>query len=839
MGEKQRGSAEFGGLKESDSGYTGRMACAKMEIPAKIMRFAGLTAARGIVALVALAATCMAQGGIDVFLPGRHVETILALPVGLSMQKALLEDGTIILTDTNNQRIALLGTDGVVKTLAQLTNVVDSRGVAALPGDRVVYCVGGEIRVHDIHTGQIQRRGAIPSGEWSQALGSDTAGNVYAATSQNNLYRFDPDGRRDWMASNLPFTQISDVAVGRGGEVYVAGSSKVVKVDSARVTVVSDGLLNSELGWVAIRPDGKLYINDSVKHLQLYDPATGEASSVALPTGFSLGRDILVPSDEEILFQSQAAYFRYNLVSGAVTTVFTIDGNNKPFAVAGDGFLYIGTIWRMGVLNSRLARIGPGGAGKFQYLDSVPITMIQALEADSRGRLGLIEGNQLKRVEADGSLSTFSRFLPPNFFGLAMSSDGDWYVTTTNWADTIRIYRVREGGTSGQVIATIDNTVLPDSRMVDVSAAITPKGELAMVVSATTSAGHSYQRVYRANLDGSDFREVANLDSQRMGCQVDISAAPNGDLYVLGCVSGTTGTHNSIFLIDESNVPREAVRIATGNDPSSLWVDDQGNLWFSATNGVYRVPAAPANVRPRIMSVLGVLNGGSWSPEIAPNTWISIFGTNLASGSRSWMDSDFVDNRLPTQLDGVGVSIGGKPAYIAYISPTQLNVLVPDLEPGPYEIKAATPIGTTNIVSMPITQFAPALFRFDAAGGRYAAAVHPDGSYVGDPALLAGLAATPARPGEVVSLYGSGFGPVVGNADMGAAISNAQNLANAVTLKIGGVNATVKFAGLVGAGLVQLNVEVPKLADGDQPVTGSIGGVPLRNNPFITVQSRP
>ena len=40
--------------------------------------------------------------------------------------------------------------------------------------------------------------------------------------------------------------------------------------------------------------------------------------------------------------------------------------------------------------------------------------------------------------------------------------------------------------------------------------------------------------------------------------------------------------------------------------------------------------------------------------------------------------SDFVVNRLPTQLGGVSVSIDGKPAYVYYISPTQINVLAPD-----------------------------------------------------------------------------------------------------------------------------------------------------------------
>jgi uncharacterized protein (TIGR03437 family) len=508
--------------------------------------------------------------------------------------------------------------------------------------------------------------------------------------------------------------------------------------------------------------------------------------------------------------------------------------------VAGDGFLYIGTLFKPGVLNSRLARIGAGGSGRFQYLDSVPVASIRALDVDARGRIGLIESGQLKRVEANGSLTTFSRYVPPNACGLAISSDGDWFVATTNFSDTQQIYRVREGATSGEAIVTIDWNLLPESRLMDFSAAITPHGDLVMVASAMTFSNRGYQRVYRANLDGSGFREVANLDSLAGGCPVDIAATPNGDLYVLGCGPGTPIRYDAIFLIDESNVPREAVRIAVGNDPCALSVDDQGNLWFSATTGVYRIPAVPATAPPRIMSVLGVLNGAGWSPEIAPNTWISIFGTNLAAGARGWVASDFVDNRLPTQLDGVGVSIGGKPAYVAYVSPTQLNVLVPDLAPpGPYDVQVVTPAGSTNTVSMPAGQFAPALFRFDAGGGRYAAAVHADGTYVGDPAVITGIGATPARPGEIISLFGSGFGPVAGDAEIGALISKAHSLANTPTLEIGGLNARVDYAGLVGSGLVQLNVEIPKLADGDQPVTGRIAGVPLRGNTLVTVQTRP
>jgi len=63
--------------------------------------------------------------------------------------------------------------------------------------------------------------------------------------------------------------------------------------------------------------------------------------------------------------------------------------------------------------------------------------------------------------------------------------------------------------------------------------------------------------------------------------------------------------------------------------------------------------------------------------EIAPGSWIEIYGSNLASGTRGWAQSDFNGVNAPTSLDGTSVSIGGQAAFVDYISPGQVNALVP------------------------------------------------------------------------------------------------------------------------------------------------------------------
>jgi uncharacterized protein (TIGR03437 family) len=75
-------------------------------------------------------------------------------------------------------------------------------------------------------------------------------------------------------------------------------------------------------------------------------------------------------------------------------------------------------------------------------------------------------------------------------------------------------------------------------------------------------------------------------------------------------------------------------------------------------------------------------------------------------------------------------------------------------------------------------------------------------------------------------LWGTGFGPANPAVPAGQVFSGANPLSNTVTVAIGGQNAQVDFAGVVGAGLVQINVHVPSSTNnGDAGVVASVGGV--------------
>jgi uncharacterized protein (TIGR03437 family) len=95
---------------------------------------------------------------------------------------------------------------------------------------------------------------------------------------------------------------------------------------------------------------------------------------------------------------------------------------------------------------------------------------------------------------------------------------------------------------------------------------------------------------------------------------------------------------------------------------------------------------------------------------------------------------------------------------------------------------------------------------------------------------------TPAQPGETISLSGTGFGPTNPPLSSGQLITTPGDLANTVQVTIGGQDATVASARLVGSVLYQINVTVPDVPDGDSNVVAQVGGVQTQAGLSIAVQ---
>ena len=121
----------------------------------------------------------------------------------------------------------------------------------------------------------------------------------------------------------------------------------------------------------------------------------------------------------------------------------------------------------------------------------------------------------------------------------------------------------------------------------------------------------------------------------------------------------------------------------------------------------------------------------------------------------------------------------------------------------------------------------------------YAAGTHADGSYIAGPALTQrGIPGRPAKPGEIISLFGTGFGATQPRISATAQVPSALPIARVEDLRvrIGGVDAAIAFAGLISPGVYQFNVVVPQVGDGDQSVSAELRGLLTRADLLLTVQ---
>ena len=243
-------------------------------------------------------------------------------------------------------------------------------------------------------------------------------------------------------------------------------------------------------------------------------------------------------------------------------------------------------------------------------------------------------------------------------------------------------------------------------------------------------------------------------------------------------------------------------------------------------------------VKPTI-AASGVVNAAGLGPAIAPGTWVSLYGTSLSATTRAWRDADFQNGLLPTALDGVSVTIDGKAAAVYFISPLQINVLAPDdTATGLVPVQVKNALGTSDSVLALQQTAAPALFQLRAATANYAAGTHADGSLLAGPALIQqGFAGTAATAGETIVLFGTGFGATQPAISATALVPSPRPLARPeeLSVRIGGLDAVIAFAGLISPGVYQFNVVVPQLAAGDQSVVAELRGLLTQTDLLLTI----
>jgi uncharacterized protein (TIGR03437 family) len=251
-------------------------------------------------------------------------------------------------------------------------------------------------------------------------------------------------------------------------------------------------------------------------------------------------------------------------------------------------------------------------------------------------------------------------------------------------------------------------------------------------------------------------------------------------------------------------------------------VDSTGSTAYVITaSGLSVISLIPASAaaRPQV-SPNGAVNLASGLPQVAPNTWLSIFGQNLASSDTA------TSNPLPTVLGGACVTLNNVAIPLYYASPGLINAQIPpSLAVGAYQLVVHSLVNHVASPSQLVTvsKYAPAVFFANGQVMLY----HASGNIVDND--------HPANRDEPLHMYAVGLGPTTGGtvtagvpspSSPPAVASGVQVFFGRTDYKQSGVivDSVELFPGVIG--VYQLDLRVPGFhISGLDLVTIRVGGV--------------
>jgi len=247
---------------------------------------------------------------------------------------------------------------------------------------------------------------------------------------------------------------------------------------------------------------------------------------------------------------------------------------------------------------------------------------------------------------------------------------------------------------------------------------------------------------------------------------------------------------------------------------------------------------------PRIDAVHNAASSGT---GLSFNTLVTIFGSGFAAPGtgRGAARMDFIDGRYPTELGCLAVEIGGRRVPILYAGTNQINAQVPTIgAAGPLAVRVVLNPGRSNEIRSPsatiqLQPVSPALFTL---GGRFAAGRHTTQEPVADAGAAAD--ARPARPGDVITLYGTGLGATEPVFQAGEVPDRLAPLRSPVSVTIGGETLGedhVLFAGVAPGeigGIYRLDIRIPFSSTlGELPVVVETQGARTQAGVILPVRN--
>jgi uncharacterized protein (TIGR03437 family) len=225
--------------------------------------------------------------------------------------------------------------------------------------------------------------------------------------------------------------------------------------------------------------------------------------------------------------------------------------------------------------------------------------------------------------------------------------------------------------------------------------------------------------------------------------------------------------------------------------------------------------------------VLTIVSGASLQPTaLSPGEIVTIFGNGIgpATPTTGTSFTPSANGTVATTLANVTVTFNNVPAPLLFVSPGQINAIVP------YEVAGQTSVpvainnnGTTSATfTVPVAAVAPAIFSLADNGNGQGAILNSNASINGT--------GNPAAPGSIISIFATGEGQLVPAGTTGCITGGTLPVPKpvaAVSVTVGGQSASIDYAGEAPdavCGLLQINATLPSnLSAGQQPVVLTIG----------------
>jgi uncharacterized protein (TIGR03437 family) len=670
-------------------------------------------------------------------------------------------------------------------------------------------------------SGNFRIRKVTPAGIVTTVAGNGTVGVSIAG---NNIGDGGPATSAEFGPAPLPFMQ--GVAVDLSGNLYITdvGNYRVRKVDTAgNISTVAgsgspisggDGGPATSAGFakptgIAVDLFRNIYIADaSASRIRVVSGTTGNittfvgtgvagysgdggpaaSAQISVPIGLALDLqgNLYIAESGNVLYGPR---IRKVTPLGIISTV----AGNGTVGYSGDGGPAVNA-----QLGGALQGVAVDHAGNIYIAD---YTNDRIRKVDTSGIITTVAGTG--RIgggspgNGDGGIPSQASVQPG---GLGLDSAGNLYISDTTSAAVRKItFSATPPGLSVSAASmyfagsTLHNNGAP-AQLLTISSA---GPSLGYKITASTTSGGNW--LSPATVTGATPQTI----------NVSVNVLPDGTNAL------AAGTYQGALTITPTTPGY--------NTPVMVNV----TLVLTAT-----VPATPT------INANGLENGASFQPGLVANSYLTILGANLASQTETWNKS-IIGGQLPASLGGVTVTFGGTPGYISYISPTQINVLVPPISPGSTSVQVINNGALGSSVTAALSQYGPAFF---TVTGNQVIATRQDYSYAVKAGTFSGVTTVPAKPGDVLILWGTGFGPTTPVTLPGVVVPSDKTYSATTppTVTINNVPATVYGAALAPgfAGLYQVAIQVPSsLGNGDWPLVATITtpGAPNAVSPSVVL----